>query len=344
MINKHINTKRHRWWISNNEIFLSPTVSSCFKQNISSHGNSFVTFTVEEEDKKKMLLFFIFLKSQRGVFIYMASFQQSETAQASLFCAQITPMGISVANVVIAFCFISFKQHYRTHYQSTRWHPNISFKTVFPKKYVQQHEHFQLHNETQWLWKYFTVRWNKYSQQYLKEIKHRTNKKHIRTSHDCCIFFRQNEEVRIVINFILRYFFCSSPSGSLLSLSHSNIQNEYFLLNHFKMSEWLSIFKINTLRYESQTTPFLSDKKNRQYYSTEKKCNGKDSINFNLWSWEWCCILSDATEYLIEMSHNIVLMKQCITSLVHTEKVTKQIVAPVILGKPPNCFNKLLLE
>ena len=44
------------------------------------------------------------------------------------------------------------------------------------------------------------------------------------------------------------------------------------------------------------------------------------------------------------MSHSIVFTKQCITSLVHTGKITKEIVAPAILGKSPNCFNKLLWE
>ena len=41
------------------------------------------------------------------------------------------------------------------------------------------------------------------------------------------------------------------------------------------MTEWLRIFKINALRYESQIIPFLSDKKNRQHYSTEKNATTK---------------------------------------------------------------------
>ena len=86
--------------------------------------------------KKRWYSFFYLLEISTSGLIYMTSFQQSETIQTSFFIVLCTnhTVGISIVNVVITFCFISFKQHYRTHCQSTRWHPNISFKTVFPKK------------------------------------------------------------------------------------------------------------------------------------------------------------------------------------------------------------------
>ena len=109
------------------------------------------------------------------------------------------------------------------------------------------------------------------------------------------------------------------------------------------MTEWLSIFKINALRYESQIIPFLSDKKNRQYHSTEKNATTKTA---SIATFE---VENDVAFYPMQLIISWDESQHCFDKTVHCiscahRKVAKQIVAPVILGKSPNCFNKLLWE